>query len=48
MTCSAANYAKSVILNSFQDPSCLEARFVQEEEWMLKHVQHDDVGGLGQ
>ena len=43
-----ADQTKSVILNSVQEPSCPEARCLREEEWMLKQVQHDDVGGPGQ
>ena len=47
MTRAAVHQTTSVILNLFQDPSCPWARFVREEEWMLKQVQHDDLGGLG-
>jgi hypothetical protein len=34
----------SVTLNLFQGPLCHTARKVRAEEWMLKQVQHDDVG----
>jgi hypothetical protein len=36
-----------VILNLFQNPSCLRALSVRDEEWMLKRGQHDglDKGG---
>ena len=37
----------TVILNSFQDPSCLSALFVQDEKWTLKQVQGDEKGVWG-
>jgi hypothetical protein len=36
----------TVILNSFQDPSCRTAASVRDEEWTLKQVQGDEVGGV--
>jgi hypothetical protein len=34
----------TVTLNLFQGPSCLTARMVRVEEWVLKQVQHDGLG----
>ena len=36
--------SNSVMVNSFQHPSCLLVPAVQVEEWTLKQVQGDDVG----
>jgi hypothetical protein len=34
----------SVTLNLFQGPSCPTAPSVRAEKWMLKQVQHDELG----
>ena len=37
----------TVILNSFQDPSCPATLSVRAEKWTLKQVQGDELSGLG-
>jgi hypothetical protein len=36
---------KLVTLNLFQGPSRKLERLLRVEKWMLKQVQHDDLGG---